>query len=145
MKRILLSAIVLLALILSTVPAAAGGNQVMGVNVVLKTDITNTILADLGKLGKVRDVVYEIDALTMQIKANDLAALQALLASKKAAAAELSSHLVKVEHGTGGRVGRPDGRTRGANSPSPRASPPRWPPPARAPARGSCGGSRRSR
>jgi subtilisin family serine protease len=78
MKRILFSVVVLMALIFSTVPAAAGGNPVMGVNVVLKTDITNTILADLGKLGKVRDVVYEIDALTMQIKVSNLAAIQAL-------------------------------------------------------------------
>ncbi len=78
MKRVLISALVLFALILSTVPAAAGGNQVVGVNVVLNTDITKILLADLGKLGKVRDVVYEIDALTMQIKANDLAAIQAL-------------------------------------------------------------------
>lgn len=78
MKRIFISVFVLFALIVSTVPAAAGGNPMIGVNVVLNTDISNSILADLGKLGKVRDVVYEIRALTMQVKSNNLAAIQAL-------------------------------------------------------------------
>jgi hypothetical protein len=42
----------------------------MGVNVLLNTSITDSILKDLGSRGKVRDVVYEINALTMQIRAH---------------------------------------------------------------------------
>jgi len=77
-KRIVFSILIISALLFSTVPAmAAKGNNTIGVNVLLKSNITNKILKDLGSLGKVRDVVYEINALTMQIKASDLATLQA--------------------------------------------------------------------
>ena len=50
----------------------------IGVNVVLKTDITNAILTDLGKHGTVRDVVYEIKAVTLQARAGELATIQKL-------------------------------------------------------------------
>ncbi len=50
----------------------------IGVNVVLNTDITDAILADLGTHGKVRDVVYEIDAVTLQAYKTELPAIQAL-------------------------------------------------------------------
>ncbi|MDP2995553.1 MAG: hypothetical protein Q8N46_10590, partial [Anaerolineales bacterium] len=78
-KRLVISLLAIAVLLFSSVPAAAAGdNQMIGVNIVLNTDITDTILANLGKYGKVRDVVYEIDALTMQIRAGDLAAIQSL-------------------------------------------------------------------
>ncbi|MFH2039304.1 MAG: hypothetical protein ABIJ65_07695, partial [Chloroflexota bacterium] len=77
-KRIVFSILIISALLFSTVPArAAKGNNTIGVNVLLKSNITNKILKDLGSLGKVRDVVYEINALTIQIKASNLATLRA--------------------------------------------------------------------
>jgi subtilisin family serine protease len=57
---------------------AASNNSMIGINVVLNTDITKAILADLGTHGKVRDVVYEIRAVTMQARAGEVPAIQAL-------------------------------------------------------------------
>ncbi|MCJ7451678.1 MAG: hypothetical protein MUO39_04275, partial [Steroidobacteraceae bacterium] len=47
----------------SAAPSKSTG-KLIGVNVVLKQDVTNDVLADIARYGKVRDVVYEIDALT---------------------------------------------------------------------------------
>ncbi len=58
-------------------PVSAGKGMI-GVNVMLNTDVNEAILAELGAFGKVRDVVYELDALTMQIKADQLANILAL-------------------------------------------------------------------
>jgi subtilisin family serine protease len=78
-KRLIITLLAVAVLLFSSVPAAAAGNkQMIGVNVVLNTSITDAILADLGTHGKVRDVVYEIDAVTMQIRAGDLTAIQSL-------------------------------------------------------------------
>jgi len=78
-KRLVITLLAVAVLLFSSVPAAAAGNkQMIGVNVVLNTSITDAILADLGTHGKVRDVVYEIDAVTMQIRAGDLTAIQSL-------------------------------------------------------------------
>jgi len=78
-KRFSITALVILVLLVTIVPvSAANENKKIGVNVVLNTEITDTILADIGAYGKVRDVVYEIDALTMLIKAGELASIQAL-------------------------------------------------------------------
>ena len=78
-KRLVITLLAVAVLLFSSVPAAAAGNkQMIGINVVLNTAITDAILADLGTHGKVRDVVYEIDALTMQIRAGDLTAIQSL-------------------------------------------------------------------
>jgi subtilisin family serine protease len=78
-KRLVISILIISALLASTMPAmAAKGNQSMGVNVLLNTSITDSILKDLATRGKVRDVLYSINALTMQIKAGDLAGIQAL-------------------------------------------------------------------
>ena len=44
----------------------------------LNTDVSDSILTDLGTHGKVRDVVYEIDAVTMQVRTSELAAIQQL-------------------------------------------------------------------
>jgi subtilisin family serine protease len=60
-------------------PASAKSLQSMiGVNVVLNTDITKAILADLGTHGKVRDVIYEIRAITLQARSGELDAIRAL-------------------------------------------------------------------
>jgi subtilisin family serine protease len=78
-KRVWITVLVIALVLFSSVPAAAASpKQMIGINVMLNTGITNTILTDLGKRGTVRDVVYEINALTMQIRSGDLAAIQSL-------------------------------------------------------------------
>ena len=78
-KRVMITLLAVAVLLFSSVPAAAAGtNQMIGVNVLLKTGITNTILADLGKHGTVRDVVYEIKAVTMQARSSELSVIKAL-------------------------------------------------------------------
>ncbi len=67
--------VVLLALTFSSVQAAPSK---IGINVLLNTDITETILVELGTHGTVRDVVYEIKAVTMQVLITELPAIQAL-------------------------------------------------------------------
>jgi subtilisin family serine protease len=61
----------------SAAPSKSTG-KLIGANVVLKHDVTNEVLADIARYGKVRDVVYEIDALTMQIRETDLDTIRAL-------------------------------------------------------------------
>src|SRR4030065_860147 len=80
MKKRFLYTIIITALLISNVSYAfaGSGNNQIGINVLLKTDITNTILTDLAKYGKINDVVYEIKALTMKIAEMDLATIQAL-------------------------------------------------------------------
>ncbi|HET9587855.1 MAG TPA: S8 family serine peptidase [Anaerolineales bacterium] len=79
MKRISLSGLLVISLLLSSIlVSGARPNKMIGVNVVLNTDITNSILADLGKYGKVRDAVYAIDAVTMQARESNLNTIRAL-------------------------------------------------------------------
>lgn len=79
MKRKWFSGFLVASLLLSSIlVSGARANKMIGVNVVLNTDITNSILADLGKYGKVRDVVYAIDALTMQARESNLNTIKAL-------------------------------------------------------------------
>jgi subtilisin family serine protease len=52
--------------------------RMIGVNVVLKQGVTDKILADISKYGTVRDVVYEIDALTLKAREADLPTIQGL-------------------------------------------------------------------
>ncbi|HEY5552466.1 MAG TPA: S8 family serine peptidase [Opitutaceae bacterium] len=67
-----------LALALTAAVHMAAQNKMTGINVVLNTSPTSDILATLGKHGKVRDVVVEIDAVTLQARESELAAIQAL-------------------------------------------------------------------
>lgn len=53
-------------------------SRMIGVNVVLKQDITKALLTDISRFGTVRDKIYEIDALTMQTREADLPKIQAL-------------------------------------------------------------------
>lgn len=79
MKQKLVSLLVIvsmLAFALTTVAAAPNKN--IGVNVLLNTDMTTEILADLGTHGKVRDLLPEINALTMQIRTSELEIIRAL-------------------------------------------------------------------
>lgn len=79
MKRTLLIILVISALLIMGVPAsAAGTNGTIGINVLLNQDASPAILADLGRFGSVLDVLAELDALTMRIKAGNLKAIRAL-------------------------------------------------------------------
>ncbi len=79
MKRKSLSVVLILFLLVTSVAVTgAKGDSTIGVNVLLNTDITDAILADLGTHGKVRDVLFEVDALTMQIRASELGVIQSL-------------------------------------------------------------------
>ncbi|HKZ45001.1 MAG TPA: S8 family serine peptidase [Anaerolineales bacterium] len=78
-RKVLLSILIITAMLISVIPAmAASDNKMIGINVVLNTEVTDGILADLGTHGKVRDVLIEINALTMQVRSGDLATIQAL-------------------------------------------------------------------
>ena len=57
---------------------ASGGDPMIGINVVLRSAITNAILADLGTHGTVRDTIYELNAVTMQARTSELTRVQAL-------------------------------------------------------------------
>ncbi len=57
---------------------ARGLNSTIGINVLLTTAPTQAILQDLGSHGKVRDVVVELNAVTLQARASELPAIQAL-------------------------------------------------------------------
>lgn len=80
MKRIIpMTFLVIILTVALVIPAgAASSNKMIGVNIVLNTDVTNAILVDLGTHGKVRDVIYEIDALTMQVRESELGTIRAL-------------------------------------------------------------------
>jgi hypothetical protein len=56
----------------------AAVSKTVGINVLLNTAPTNAILAELALHGKVRDVVPAIEAVTMQVKSSELAAIKTL-------------------------------------------------------------------
>ncbi len=80
MKKVFVFASLVVMLLLgSAMPVSAGSdNSSLGVNVLLNTEITDEILATLGGFGPVNDLIPAINALTMKIKAGDLAAIQEL-------------------------------------------------------------------
>jgi hypothetical protein len=71
-------ALLVLLLVGGVFVSGAVQDKMIGVNVVLKTDITNAILAELGRFGRVRDMVPALDAVTMQARASELASIQAM-------------------------------------------------------------------
>jgi len=79
LKRMLISLLLVLVLLAVSVPAMAASPRVMiGINVVLNTEVTGAILADLGTHGLIRDVVYEIQSVTLRARASELDAIRAL-------------------------------------------------------------------
>jgi len=79
MKKIAVFLLAAAMLSVMTIPAfAAADNSSIGVNILLNTSITDEILSELQAYGKVNDVIYEIDALTMKIKADELSAIKDL-------------------------------------------------------------------
>ncbi len=78
MKRIV-TIVVLLVLVLAALPlTTVSAGRTIGVNVVLNTEVDASLLADLGRFGRVRDVVYEIRAVTLQTREENLPAIRAL-------------------------------------------------------------------
>jgi subtilisin family serine protease len=78
MKRVSTLVLLVLLFVGGVFLSGAPQDKMIGVNVVLKTDITNAILAELGRFGRVRDMVPALDAVTMQARASELASIQAL-------------------------------------------------------------------
>ncbi len=78
MKRA--AALVVAALLVAGGVFVSGAPQdrMIGVNVVLKTTITKAALAELGRFGRVRDQIPELNAVTLQARASELASIQAL-------------------------------------------------------------------
>jgi subtilisin family serine protease len=70
--------VTLASLLLASAAVAAPGSGKIGVNVLLGTDPTSAILSDLGRQGRVRDVVIELRAVTLQTTADALPAIRAL-------------------------------------------------------------------
>ena len=79
MKRFWLKVMLVLAMLtVSTGISAASTSASVGVNVLLNTDATPSVLKSLGRYGSVLSVITEIDALTMRVKISDIPALEAL-------------------------------------------------------------------
>jgi len=57
---------------------AASSKATIGVNVILNTEVTDAILADLGTHGLIRDVVHEIRGVTLAAKTSELGRIRAL-------------------------------------------------------------------
>jgi subtilisin family serine protease len=73
LKRVCLSLLLVTILLTLSVPAMAASPKAMiGVNVVLNTEVTDTILTDLSRHGVVRDVIYEIRGVTLMSRASEL-------------------------------------------------------------------------
>lgn len=70
--------ILTLACLFPAAALAASGSRHIGVNVLLNTDPTPAILARLGAYGTVREVLVEIDAVTLRTRESQLAAVRAL-------------------------------------------------------------------
>ena len=75
---VLAAAIALSLGVASAAPPSKTTGRMIGVNVVLNQDINDAVLADISRFGKVRDTIYEIDALTMQAREADLPTIRAL-------------------------------------------------------------------
>lgn len=78
-RKALISLSLVVILLLVSVPAVHAGSQAtIGINVVLNTEVTDAVLADLVKYGLVRDVVYQIRCVTVAAKAAALKTIRAL-------------------------------------------------------------------
>lgn len=79
MKQKLLSIVLILSmLLLSFATLGAAPNKNIAINVALSYDINDELLADIGLHGKVKVVMPEIRALTMQVRVSELAVIRAL-------------------------------------------------------------------
>lgn len=72
MRKRLAVLLVLLVFMIPATPTAAPVKSAVGINVALNTPVTDSILKELGRFGKVLTVLEDIDALTMKATAADL-------------------------------------------------------------------------
>ena len=78
-RTTILLAVAALVVAALAVPASAGSEKgQVKVNVLLTTDVTDSMLAELGTYGKVKDTLPQIDAVFMQVRAGDIDAIAAL-------------------------------------------------------------------
>ncbi|GAA4416061.1 hypothetical protein GCM10023169_02990 [Georgenia halophila] len=66
------------ALTLAVVPTAQAGGKQIGVNVVLSSDLSAEVEAELSSLGRINETYPEMDALTMRVRESDLDDVRAL-------------------------------------------------------------------
>lgn len=79
MKRIILRILMVLSMIAVVVPVSASTKVMnLGVNVVLTQDLTKEMEVELKKFGVVLNRFVEIDAVTMRVKSDRIAAIKAL-------------------------------------------------------------------
>jgi subtilisin family serine protease len=80
MKRIVMSLVLIVCMLAATSASAsaAAGGKMIGINVLLNTDVSDAILVELDLHGKVRDVVPEIRLVTLQAPEGELGAIRAL-------------------------------------------------------------------
>jgi len=79
MKQKLLSVLIIASmLMLAFTSVGASANKNIGINVLLNTELSDPVLADLGTHGKVRDLIPAINALTMQVRESELEVVRAL-------------------------------------------------------------------
>jgi subtilisin family serine protease len=76
--KTVLSALALACVLPATTASAAPGSRQIGVNVLLNAAPSAAILTELGTHGVVRDVLAEIDAVTLRTTESELAAIRAL-------------------------------------------------------------------
>ena len=78
-KRTLIGLLLVAILLMMSVPVAAASPKAMvGVNVVLNTEVTDAILADLATHGLILDVIYEIQSVTIRVRATELDTIRGL-------------------------------------------------------------------
>ena len=81
-RRVLpiLAAVLLVAIVICplTAGAAPAGNGQIGINVLLKTNVSDTVLSDLGRYGTILDAIPELNAVTMRTRVSQLPVIQAL-------------------------------------------------------------------
>ena len=85
MKKII--SIILVALLVFTMTVtvlAKSERATIGINVVLNTEVSDDALNELGAHGRVLDVMYDINALTMRISVSELETIQGLSCVKSA-------------------------------------------------------------
>ena len=79
MRRTITNLVLVLVLVLlAAMPAMAAPDPQVGVNVVLKGDITAEDLAALGQFGQVQQQLRAIDAVILRARASQLEAIRAL-------------------------------------------------------------------
>jgi hypothetical protein len=70
--------LVVVLLMASGAIAVKKPDKTIGINVVLNTGVTDVMLTDIGNYGKVLNVLYEINAVTLRAKESDLSTIQSL-------------------------------------------------------------------